>query len=146
MEGVVRGNVCPIASTLAAIVAPAIVVQKRQKHKSGPHFFFSSGDDKFIQWLRECREGGIQVKTSKSSQTDLFARGWILSSQAPKQMLNNVAQVNLSQVKAKVGEILARCGQQDVEKTCKWFLLWHNRFVCLFISLSVCLLVSLLVY
>jgi len=95
VEGVVRGNVCPIASTLAAIVAPAIVVQKRQKHKSGPHFFFSSGDDKFIQWLRECREGGIQV--------------------------------NLSQVKAKVGEILARCGQQDVEKTCKWFLLWHNR-------------------
>ena len=40
-----------------------------------------------------------------------------------KQLL----QVNLSQVKAKVGEILARCGQQDVEKTCKWFLLWHNR-------------------
>ena len=36
-------------------------------------------------------------------------------------------QVNLSQVKAKVSEILARCGQQDVEKTCKWFLLWHNR-------------------
>ena len=30
-------------------------------------------------------------------------------------------------MKAKVGEILARCGQQDVEKTCKWFLLWHNR-------------------
>ena len=26
-----------------------------------------------------------------------------------------------------MGEILARCGQQDVEKTCKWFLLWHNR-------------------
>ena len=78
MEGVVRGNVCPIASTLAAIVAPAIVVQKRQKQKSGPHFFFSSGDDKFIQWLRECREGGIQVKTSKSSQTDLVAHGWIL--------------------------------------------------------------------
>ena len=48
-------------------------------------------------------------------------------------------QVNLSQVKAKVGEILARCGQQDVEKTCKWFLLWHNRFV-FCISLFVCLL------
>ena len=64
MEGVVRGNVCPIASTLAAIVAPAIVVQKRQKHKPDPHFFFSPGDDKFIQWLRECREGGIQVKTT----------------------------------------------------------------------------------
>ena len=38
-------------------------------------------------------------------------------------------QVNLSQVKAKVGDILASCGQQDVEKTCKWFLLWHNRYV-----------------
>ena len=37
-------------------------------------------------------------------------------------------QVNLSQVKAKVGDILASCGQQDVEKTCKWFLLWHNRY------------------
>ena len=38
-------------------------------------------------------------------------------------------QVNLSQVKAKVGDILASCGQQDVEKTCKWFLLWHNRYL-----------------
>ena len=38
-----------------------------------------------------------------------------------------------------MGEILARCGQQDVEKTCKWFLLWHNRFV-FCISLFVCLL------
>ena len=52
-------------------------------------------------------------------------------------------QVNLSQVKAKVGEILARCGQQDVEKTCKWFLLWHNRFV-FCIPLFVCLFVTLL--
>ena len=41
-----------------------------------------------------------------------------------------MVQVNLSQVKAKVSEILARCGQQDVVKTCKWFLLWHNRFLC----------------
>jgi hypothetical protein len=32
-------------------------------------------------------------------------------------------QVSLRQVKTKVGEILASCGQQDVEKTCKWFLL-----------------------
>ena len=55
------------------------------------------GDDKFIIWLRECRETGVQV--------------------------------SLSQVKTKVGEILASCGQQDVEKTCKWFLLWHNRCV-----------------
>ena len=62
MEGVVRGNVCPIASTLAVIVAPAIVVQKRQKHNSRTHVFSPTGDDKFIQWLRECREGGVQVK------------------------------------------------------------------------------------
>ena len=55
------------------------------------------GDDKFIIWLRECRETGVQV--------------------------------SLSQVKTKVGEILASCGQQDVEKTCKWFLLLHNRCV-----------------
>ena len=54
-----------------------------------------SGDDKFIYWLRDCREAGIQV--------------------------------TLGQVKAKVGEILSDHGQQDVEKTCKWFLLWHNR-------------------
>ena len=54
-----------------------------------------SGDDKFIYWLRDCREAGLQV--------------------------------SLSQVKAKVSEILSSHGQADVEKTCKWFLLWHNR-------------------
>ena len=55
-----------------------------------------SGDDKFIYWLRDCREAGLQV--------------------------------SLSQVKAKVSEILSSHGQADVEKTCKWFLLWHNRW------------------
>ena len=53
------------------------------------------GDDKFIYWLRDCREAGLQV--------------------------------SLTQVKSKVTEILSSHGQQDVEKTCKWFLLWHNR-------------------
>ena len=55
-----------------------------------------SGDDKFIYWLRDCREAGRQV--------------------------------SLGQVKAKVTEILSSHGQADVEKTCKWFLLWHNRY------------------
>ena len=55
-----------------------------------------SGDDKFIYWLRDCREAGRQV--------------------------------SLGQVKAKVTEILSTHGQADVEKTCKWFLLWHNRY------------------
>ena len=54
-----------------------------------------AGDDKFIYWLRDCREAGLQV--------------------------------SLGQVKAKVTEILSSHGQADVEKTCKWFLLWHNR-------------------
>ena len=54
-----------------------------------------SGDDKFIYWLRDCREAGLQV--------------------------------SLGQVKSKVTEILSSHGQADVEKTCKWFLLWHNR-------------------
>ena len=54
-----------------------------------------AGDDKFIYWLRDCREAGLQV--------------------------------SLSQVKSKVTEILSSHGQADVEKTCKWFLLWHNR-------------------
>ena len=53
------------------------------------------GDDKFIYWLRDCREAGLQV--------------------------------SLTQVKSKVTEILSSHGQADVEKTCKWFLLWHNR-------------------
>ena len=55
-----------------------------------------AGDDKFIYWLRDCREAGLQV--------------------------------SLGQVKAKVTEILSSHGQADVEKTCKWFLLWHNRY------------------
>ena len=55
-----------------------------------------AGDDKFIYWLRDCREAGLQV--------------------------------SLTQVKSKVTEILSSHGQADVEKTCKWFLLWHNRW------------------
>lgn len=69
--------------------------EKQDKCANFGDFFREKGDDKFIIWLRECRETGVQV--------------------------------SLSQVKTKVGEILASCGQQDVEKTCKWFLLWHNR-------------------
>ena len=63
------------------------------------HILFKniSGDDKFIYWLRDCREAGMQV--------------------------------TLGQVKSKVAEILSDHGQQDVEKTCKWFLLWHNRSI-----------------
>jgi len=69
--------------------------EKQDKCANFGDFFREKGDDKFIYWLRECRETGVQV--------------------------------SLGQVKNKVGEILASCGQQDVEKTCKWFLLWHNR-------------------
>jgi len=69
--------------------------EKQDKCANFGDFFREKGDDKFIIWLRECRETGVQV--------------------------------SLGQVKTKVGEILASCGQQDVEKTCKWFLLWHNR-------------------
>jgi len=69
--------------------------EKQDKCANFGDFFREKGDDKFIFWLRECRETGVQV--------------------------------SLGQVKTKVGEILASCGQQDVEKTCKWFLLWHNR-------------------
>ena len=36
--------------------------------------------------------------------------------------------MSLGQVKTKVTEILSSHGQADVEKTCKWFLLWHNRY------------------
>jgi hypothetical protein len=36
--------------------------------------------------------------------------------------------VSLTEVKLKVGEILAECGTQEAEKACKWFLLWHNRW------------------
>ena len=60
-----RGNVCPIASTLAAIVAPidiAVRWKKTLKVRSTLTRFSFSGDDKFIQWLRECREAGMQVK------------------------------------------------------------------------------------
>ena len=84
--------------------------------------FSFSGDDKFIQWLRECREAGMQVKGQNNLNISENA------SSIPKAWCNKMPQVNLSQVKAKVGDILASCGQQDVEKTCKWFLLWHNRY------------------
>ena len=74
--------------TISDLIYLVFCLKKKSKEKL-------SGDDKFIYWLRDCREAGLQV--------------------------------SLSQVKAKVSEILSSHGQADVEKTCKWFLLWHNR-------------------
>jgi len=36
-------------------------------------------------------------------------------------------QVTLNMVKKKVSDILLEYSDQEIEKTCKWFLLWHNR-------------------
>lgn len=60
---------------------------------------------------------------------------------ATKYVLNNKIKVRsvsgggnlnttftLKLVKQKVAEIIKHCGAEEIEKTCKWFLLWNNRY------------------
>ena len=44
-----------------------------------------------------------------------------------KSMRENNYSITLPKVKEKVAELFQTFGTTNIEKTCKWFLLWNNR-------------------
>ena len=90
-------------------------------------------DDTFISWLKLKRESWnnatplVAISTSKSS-TKVNSKSIAKSSSTlSSHNSNDNTTITLKLVKEKVSEIINLFGVSNIEKTCKWFLLWNNR-------------------
>ena len=64
-----------------------------------------------MAWLKKCRE-----KTAEDS------------AQATTSV-TKTKLITLQTVKEKVNQLLADFGVEAIEQSCKWFLLWNNRYL-----------------
>ena len=98
--------------------------------------FTQKADELFIEWLKEKRKQwynnteekceNMSEKTSASLATNSAIKNNIkIRSVSGGGNVNTLFTLKL--VKQKVQEIIKQFGVEQIEKTCKWFLLWNNR-------------------
>ena len=63
---------------------------------------------------------GLDVSAFSKKADEVFI-GWLKSSR------ESGSTITLAKVKDKVAELFQTFGVSNIEKNCKWFLLWNNR-------------------
>lgn len=76
----------------------------------------------FVAWLKKNREKTADEKGSSS--TNLV-----------KTTTSGPRLITLQTVKEKVNQLLKEFGVEAIEQSCKWFLLWNNRYTNVYFSL-----------
>lgn len=72
-----------------------------------------------ISWL-SIHSPGMDTMTFTEKADEVFIN-WL------KRNREAQVSITLAKVKDKVSELFQTYGLSNIEKTCKWFLLWHNR-------------------
>ena len=90
-------------------------------------------DDVFISWLKSKREcwsdkNTLPVLLPTKSMGEYNLRGEVKSgSSLTSSNSDKTKPITLKMVKEKVAGLINSFGVSNIEKTCKWFLLWNNR-------------------